>query len=197
MTTPAKLTRGPMIHEVKCWPEYFEAVLNGTKLFELRLDDRDYRVGDTILQKEYEPGGRYIGGEGPTVAHYTLRECSNKITWILRAHPTLLRGDVCAMSLEPRALAIAGLDAEKAHEGVEASTRFDGWGHYSLVAYIQALEEKHASDIAALESKASRLREALIQQVQVTADLSGADDWKGLKEARHALAAYQSSEEKP
>ena len=48
------------------------------------------------------------------------------------------------------------------------------------------------SKLSAVQAKASRLREALIQQVQVTADLSGADDWKGLKEARHALAAYQA-----
>ena len=103
-----------MIHEVKCWPEYFEAVLNGTKLFELRTADRDYRVGDTLWQREYEPGGRTVDlrtGEF-SVKRYTGREVRNKITWILAAHPTLLPEGVCAMSLEPRDLALAGLEAE-------------------------------------------------------------------------------------
>ena len=45
--------REPMTHVLKCWPEYYEAVIGGEKTFEVRKWDRPYRVGDTLLLKEY------------------------------------------------------------------------------------------------------------------------------------------------
>lgn len=44
-----------MIHELKIWPEYFEAVVLGQKRFELRVDDRGFKVGDRLKLKEWEP----------------------------------------------------------------------------------------------------------------------------------------------
>jgi len=35
-------------HELKCWPEYYEQVASGRKSFEIRVNDRDYQVGDTV-----------------------------------------------------------------------------------------------------------------------------------------------------
>lgn len=40
-------------HELKIAPEYFEAVSNGTKTFEIRRNDRDFKVGDIIKLKEF------------------------------------------------------------------------------------------------------------------------------------------------
>lgn len=42
-----------MIHEIKILPEYFEAVWTGKKKFEVRKNDRDYHVGDTVVLKEW------------------------------------------------------------------------------------------------------------------------------------------------
>lgn len=39
----------------ECWPLYFEAICSGRKTYEVRLNDRDYREGDAILIREYDP----------------------------------------------------------------------------------------------------------------------------------------------
>lgn len=44
-----------MHHDLKTWPEYFEAVERGDKPFELRRDDRNYAVGDTLVLHEFTP----------------------------------------------------------------------------------------------------------------------------------------------
>lgn len=41
-----------MIHELKIWPEYFEEILAGTKTFEVRKNDRDFKTGDILLLME-------------------------------------------------------------------------------------------------------------------------------------------------
>ena len=43
-----------MQHELKTWPEYFRAVKNGNKTFEIRKWDRPYKVGDTLLLREFD-----------------------------------------------------------------------------------------------------------------------------------------------
>lgn len=40
-------------HHLKILPEYFGGVLCGTKTFEVRIDDRPYRRGDTIVLHEW------------------------------------------------------------------------------------------------------------------------------------------------
>lgn len=46
-------------HELKCWPEHFAAVTHPDptqrKTAELRLNDRDYEVGDWLIMREYDP----------------------------------------------------------------------------------------------------------------------------------------------
>ena len=44
-----------MIHELKIWPQYYERVKEGLKTFEVRLDDRGFQVGDTVILKEFNP----------------------------------------------------------------------------------------------------------------------------------------------
>jgi hypothetical protein len=58
--------RGEVCHELKTWPEFFRKVWDGKKPFELRKDDRDFRVGDRVILSEYDPSatesysGRWI-----------------------------------------------------------------------------------------------------------------------------------------
>lgn len=50
------------VHELKTWPEFFDAVKRGEKTFEVRFNDRDYQVGDVLLLLEWDPAsGRYTG----------------------------------------------------------------------------------------------------------------------------------------
>lgn len=44
-----------MIHDLKIWPDHFQAQVNGKKNFEIRYDDRGFRVGDTLRLREWDP----------------------------------------------------------------------------------------------------------------------------------------------
>ncbi|HGC5945109.1 TPA: DUF3850 domain-containing protein [Enterococcus faecalis] len=52
--------RGPKVHELKILPVYFEAVVTRKKRFEIRKNDRDFRVGDILRLREYQ-NGQYTG----------------------------------------------------------------------------------------------------------------------------------------
>lgn len=49
-----------MIHALKTLPEYFEAVRKGDKTFELRNNDRNFKVGDYLALNEWD-GKKYTG----------------------------------------------------------------------------------------------------------------------------------------
>lgn len=55
----------------KIWPQAFEAVLDGSKTFELRLNDFDIRPGDKLVLEEYDPKGKkYTGRRIEKIAGY-------------------------------------------------------------------------------------------------------------------------------
>lgn len=62
-----------MIHELKCWTEQFQAVVDGNKTAEWRKNDRDFMPGDVVCLREYMPCGN---------GAYTGRAIICKITWI-------------------------------------------------------------------------------------------------------------------
>lgn len=43
-------------HELKVWPEYFEALAERRKTFEIRKNDRGFQRGDLLILREYAPG---------------------------------------------------------------------------------------------------------------------------------------------
>ena len=62
-----------MTHSLKTVNPYFEAVWQGLKTFEVRENDRDYKVGDLLCLKEWDHKGE----------RYTGREATVEITYIL------------------------------------------------------------------------------------------------------------------
>lgn len=80
-------------HELKTWPYYFRHILSGKKNFEIRNNDRGFRVGDTLVLKEFSP----------TTQQYTGREVIKKVNYILGSpyEPTpFLPAGVVVMGLE-------------------------------------------------------------------------------------------------
>lgn len=60
-------------HNLKTWPDYFYALQNGYKTFELRRNDRAFKVGDILLLEEFRPG----------VGEYTGRTLRKRITYVM------------------------------------------------------------------------------------------------------------------
>jgi len=42
-------------HKLKVWPEYYKELLTGRKTFEIRNNDRDFKIGDVLVLKEFDP----------------------------------------------------------------------------------------------------------------------------------------------
>jgi hypothetical protein len=60
-------------HELKILPQYFQAVLDGIKTFELRKDDRDYQRGDILVLREWD-GEKYTGSAICVKVTYILQD---------------------------------------------------------------------------------------------------------------------------
>lgn len=83
-------------HELKCWPAEFAAVRSGDKPFELRRHDREFRVGDTLLLREWDPRTETYSGSA------VLR----RVTWVLTEDQAAAVG--CGL----RGFCILGLSAD-------------------------------------------------------------------------------------
>lgn len=64
-----------MTHALKTWPQYWDDISKGVKTFELRKDDRPYKVGDGLILQEYAVNGGYTGNEIKKTITYILRDC--------------------------------------------------------------------------------------------------------------------------
>jgi hypothetical protein len=65
----------PQVHDLKCWPEFFEPLWARVKTFEIRLDDRGYQVGDTLTFREWSEQAGYTGRWISANVSYVLGGC--------------------------------------------------------------------------------------------------------------------------
>ena len=54
-------------HHLKIWPEYYKEVVEGRKKAEVRVNDRNFQVGDILVLQEYNPVRDYYTGNIVTV----------------------------------------------------------------------------------------------------------------------------------
>lgn len=76
------------LHELKIKPIYYDAVVNGEKRFEIRKDDRNFKVGDLIRLQEYDKD-------------YTGRDSLYEIIYKLNDGEFGLKKGYCILSIKP------------------------------------------------------------------------------------------------
>lgn len=79
-----------MIHDLKTWPQFFQPVALGHKTFEIRFNDRDFKVGDVLRLREWDPA----------VKKYTGNETIRRVTYITD-FPAGLRDGFVVMGVTP------------------------------------------------------------------------------------------------
>lgn len=50
-------------HNLKSWTPFFVAIRQGTRFHELRRNDRDYKVGDICVLREFDPATAVYSGD--------------------------------------------------------------------------------------------------------------------------------------
>jgi hypothetical protein len=80
-----------MIHELKTHPEPFEAIRDGRKFHEVRVNDRNYSIGDELLLREWNPG----------TEEYTGRQLQRIVSYITEGGTWGLPENLCVLSLHP------------------------------------------------------------------------------------------------
>lgn len=78
------------LHDLKIWPEYFKAVCEGKKRFEIRKNDRDFKVGDLLRLREWSPDTKL----------YSTNFTTMRVTYIVYGPAWDLPKDMVVMSLE-------------------------------------------------------------------------------------------------
>jgi hypothetical protein len=88
--------RSPITHELKCWPEFFDAIATGRKRHDLRrASDRDFRVNDRLHLREFNPVN----------SDYTGRSLFVQVTYVTSADlpcalsEEALNSDFCILSI--------------------------------------------------------------------------------------------------
>jgi ribosomal protein S17 len=51
--------RAYMTHELKCWPQYFDAIYRNEKNFDVRRDDRGFQKGDMVVLRRTRPDAKH------------------------------------------------------------------------------------------------------------------------------------------
>lgn len=94
-------------HELKTWPEFFIALAGDVKTFEFRKDDRQFALGDTLILREWHPGGSVDTGNGVMLdicmdPHYTGRVLIRWVSYLMRGPEFGLPEGYVIMSLKPQ-----------------------------------------------------------------------------------------------
>lgn len=70
-------------HILKLNDRYFDAVANGIKTFEIRKNDRDYKVGDALVLEKVNDEGKYLTYADHNLGMNLNYEIKVAVTYIL------------------------------------------------------------------------------------------------------------------
>lgn len=73
------LPRTTTIHKLKTVQPYFDDIWLNGKTFEVRKNDRDFKINDIVMLLEYDPNDK----TNPKTCGYTGKCITGKITYIL------------------------------------------------------------------------------------------------------------------
>lgn len=85
-----------MVHELKTWTAFYGEVVRKRKTFEVRKNDRHYRVGDTLILQEYFPHSEKYSGASLKVP----------ITHILEGGQFGIEHGYCVIGFDPNDIII-------------------------------------------------------------------------------------------
>lgn len=92
------------VHHLKTEPTWYEALLLGSKTFEVRRDDRGYQRGDLVVLREWIPPvgtGSFIESARDLTGEYTGRELEYRIGFVFRRGFGCDLGEFVVFSLLP------------------------------------------------------------------------------------------------
>lgn len=108
------------VHELKTWPEPYAATVSGAKTFEIRKDDRGFRVNDILRLREWVPCDECQGGTvalrgrcakcdgAGSLETYTGRKFDVEVTHVERGPSWGLPRGLVVMSVRPCMPSLAG-----------------------------------------------------------------------------------------
>lgn len=199
-------------HKVKCWPQYFLKLKTGEKTFEVRLNDRNYKVGDILINQEWE----LVSGT------YTGDEVKHTITYILENYDAL-KPDFVVMALsQPPVIDIEALRDEAKQFAKEWATSFIGKERMSaesfnlagqlrmidkLTPYLSTVSTDKDKEIAELKAENEKYFKTIAEQrtlisgafkrlsslTSKLSDMEKANEWVGVETAPILKESYDQT----
>jgi hypothetical protein len=77
------------VHDLKTWPEQFQALWFGRKKHEVRKNDRNYKVNDNLILREWDPDTKAYSG----------RKMITMVDYVTAGGSFGLPKEICVMSL--------------------------------------------------------------------------------------------------
>ncbi|MBV2182061.1 MAG: DUF3850 domain-containing protein [Castellaniella sp.] len=166
-------------HSLKTDPEVFQAVFEGLKTFEIRVNDRGFRVGDELLLKETTRTGAEIKDGAPL--EYTGRTCRRAVSHILTGYG--LAENWCCLSFA------APVATQAQPTGYEEAGSFIWDGDEWRMAAAKYGEDP---DVVTLYKRVNAQDEP--QQSGISGELPSAQDREDAERYRWATALDDNSE---
>lgn len=181
-----------IVHDLKVWPEYFAALADGRKTFEVRKNDRGFKEGDTLRLREWSPFPVTGGGD------YTGREVTRRVGYILKGGSFGVPDDFVVMAIHDPSVAdlvlqVQTLTEERDYLAKEATSANAGYARLGARLMAAASEEaelkRQLTEAHAERERLAAERDDLAGTVLMLRDLS---ESKGL--CGHP-AAYSHTED--